>query len=113
MRWRVTTNTYKPPVTALRSRAEEALCRKPLPADADAGPAGVARLLHALQVHQIELEMQSDTLKNARDAAEESAARHAELYDFAPVGVRACGAQIQYFFCGRHLLLASSPHAIW
>ena len=44
------------------------------------------RLLHELQVHQIELKMQSTELIAARDAAEASALSYQALYDFAPVG---------------------------
>jgi signal transduction histidine kinase len=43
-------------------------------------------LLHELQVHQIELELQNEALRQARDEAEAAAARYLELYDFAPVG---------------------------
>lgn len=44
------------------------------------------RLPHELQVHQVELEMQNAELLQARDNAEVSLEKYADLYDFAPVG---------------------------
>lgn len=44
------------------------------------------RDLHELQVHQIELEMQNQELREARAQRESLLAQYTELYDFAPVG---------------------------
>jgi two-component system cell cycle sensor histidine kinase/response regulator CckA len=44
------------------------------------------RLVHELQVHQIELEMQNEELSRASAQAEVAADKFSNLYDFAPVG---------------------------
>ena len=70
----------------LRRRAEGRLREQqkdtpPLRTDAD-----TQRLLHELQVHQVELEMQNVELQEARDKMETLLEKHMDLYDFAPVG---------------------------
>jgi PAS domain S-box-containing protein len=72
----------------LRTRAEELLRRKGADTEDLSGllPEDVQKLLHELQVHQIELEMQNDELRKAQLALEESRDRYLDLYDYAPVG---------------------------
>jgi len=48
--------------------------------------ADTQRLLHELQVHQVELEMQNEELQQARDEMEAGLEKYSDLYDFAPVG---------------------------
>ncbi len=42
------------------------------------------KLLHELQVHQVELDLQHEHMEEDRRELEESAHRYAQLYDFAP-----------------------------
>lgn len=51
-----------------------------------------AKLLHELQVHQVELEMQNAELVQAREETERLLESYTELYDFAPVGYFTLGS---------------------
>jgi PAS domain S-box-containing protein len=44
------------------------------------------KLVHELQVHQVELEIQNENLREARDAIETSQRRFSDLFNFAPIG---------------------------
>jgi two-component system cell cycle sensor histidine kinase/response regulator CckA len=70
----------------LRSRAEERARDQHLESGLAGSPADTQRLVHELQVHQIELAMQNEELRKARDEMETGLERYTELYDFAPVG---------------------------
>lgn len=77
----------RPPIDAaeLRRRAEERI-KSQLDARGPPSEAETNRLLHELQVHQIELEMQNEELHESRAELEEMLARYTDLYDFAPTG---------------------------
>ena len=74
----------------LRKQAEERLRNQP----ADLGelsPEGMQRLVHELQVHQIELEMQNEELRRIQQELGESRDKYSDLYDFAPVAYLTVG----------------------
>jgi PAS domain S-box-containing protein len=48
-------------------------------------PTEAARLIHEIKVHQIELEMQNEDLRQSQVRLEEATHRYADLYDFAPL----------------------------
>jgi PAS domain S-box-containing protein len=77
-------------VAGLRGRAEARLKQRRKTQRTDDGgqrsAADTQRLLHELQVHQVELELQNAELQESRDEAEVALEKYTELYDFAPVG---------------------------
>jgi two-component system, NtrC family, response regulator AtoC len=72
----------------LRKRAEESLENGSVDIhDTSAlSAADLKTLVHELQVHQIELEMQNEELRRIQHELEESHSRYSELYEFAPAG---------------------------
>jgi PAS domain S-box-containing protein len=69
----------------LRRQAEEKINKQKTKSTPAAGT-DATRLVHELQVHQIELEMQNEELLRAQEELEASRSRYFELYDLAPVG---------------------------
>lgn len=69
---------------ALRRHAEQQLTDSP--GTVAATPSDEKRLIHELQVHQIELEMLYENLRHAQDELEKSWACYFDLYDLAPIG---------------------------
>ena len=80
------------------------------------------RLVHELEVHQIELEMQNEELQQARSDLEAYLSQYTDLYDFAPVGYFTLGRDgkiLQANLTGANLLgversiLANRPFGVF
>jgi PAS domain S-box-containing protein len=69
----------------LRKEAEARLQSK-TPKVQDLSRDEISVLVHELQVHQIELEMQNDELRRGQISLEEANRKYSDFYDFAPVG---------------------------
>ena len=70
------------PQKHLRSLADVILANTLKP---ESGFDSTSKLLHELQVHQIELELQNGELLRSQQALEEARNRYSDLYEFAPV----------------------------
>lgn len=77
---------YKTDAQLLRIKAEEQLTvNQKKTGNAETEP-DIKKLLHELQVHQIELEMQNEELHEANETTELALKRYTMLYDLAPMG---------------------------
>jgi len=70
----------------LRKNAEKKLKETQKLSTHSAEETDVERLVHELQVHQIELEMQNEELRQANERAETALKKYTMMYDFAPMG---------------------------
>jgi PAS domain S-box-containing protein len=75
---------------SLRSEAEARLAHA-WPMGTNSVP--VDEIIHELQVHEIELEMQNENLRHSAIELEESRDRYIDFYDFAPVGYLTLSSQ--------------------
>ncbi len=57
----------------------------PDPVDRDSEP-GLLRLIHELEVHQVEIELQNEELRQAEEKARRAREKFSALYDYAPMG---------------------------
>jgi PAS domain S-box-containing protein len=77
---------HSPTATELRQRAEARLSEEATAAQRPIKKADLRRLLHELQVHQIELELQNEELQRAHAEVETLLMKYTALYNFAPTG---------------------------
>jgi PAS domain S-box-containing protein len=69
----------------LRGRAEKQI-RQSTPAAKAIPESNLLKLIHELEVHQVELEMQTDELRSSQLQLEDSRKKYFDLYDLAPIG---------------------------
>jgi PAS domain S-box-containing protein len=70
----------------LRAKAEELLKTKTEIPSQNNPETDLIKLVSELEVYQIELELQNEELKLAKQRADDAAEKYAKLYDFAPMG---------------------------
>lgn len=71
--------------TEVQRRVEERRTAQGAQEEQDHAKADMQRLIHELQVHQVELEMQNEELHLARELTAGALEKYSDLYDFAPV----------------------------
>lgn len=99
----------------LRRCALERLRAQPMSAIRPPTEAESLRLIHELHVHQIELELQNEELRETQARLEWSLERYTDLYDFAPVGyftLTGDGVIHEVNFAGAALLGQARSHVI-
>ena len=75
-----------PPKARVAATGAEALALLHRMATEPERASDVLKLLHELQVHQVELDLQQEQLEQGRDELSHALDRYVERYDFAPVG---------------------------
>lgn len=90
-----------------RQKAEVIIQEKPQKSEKKPTRVDNLNLIHELEVHQIELEMQNQELSHAKETAEQAEKKFTELYDFSPSGyltLTADGEIAELNYTAAHLL---------
>jgi signal transduction histidine kinase len=72
--------------TELRQNAEKVLYKRMKESANPSSESDQLRLIHELEVHQIELEMINEDLSHANEKIKNLANKYSDLFDFAPIG---------------------------
>lgn len=70
----------------LKKQAQQTQYRKNRETTKKMPASDIEKLIHELQAHQVELEMQNNELLKVQQEIEESRIKYVDLYDFAPIG---------------------------
>jgi len=96
-----------PTATILRLKAEKLLKNRLSSEENNYSDGDIIKLMHELEVYQIELELQNEELQLSKNKAEREAEKYTNLYDFAPSGyftLSKKGEIIELNFRGSNLL---------
>ncbi len=99
----------------LRKKAEEKVNTFVPSAGSVSADIDAQRLLHELQVHQVELEMQNEELLQTGNSLEKMLKRYSDLFDFAPIGYLVLtreGTIQEANYSGVSLLGLERPHIL-
>ena len=99
----------------LRKKAEKLMFEKQNHSDANSNVMDQQKLLHELQVHQIELEMQNEELLYEVEMVEKILKKNALLFDLAPMGyftIDATGKIFELNQAGARMLRDNSTNLI-
>ena len=97
----------------LRQKAEQELKTRHGSAQSPTVEADMLKLIHELEVHEIEFEMQKEELLIATEQAKNAEEKYIELYDFAPMGymtLSKLGEITQINFAAANLLNKDRQH---
>lgn len=79
-------NSHPENAARLRQKAEEIQKKRKSQTDKTSSEADKVKLIHELEVHQIELKLQNEELVTAKKKAEQAEEKYRNLYNFAPSG---------------------------